>query len=453
MIFQRSTLVLLLSLLVFRASPQAQSVLDQYIAEAFQNNLVIRDKKIGLERSLLAIKEARSLLMPTTWFETQYTLAQGGRNINIPIGDLLNPVYNTLNQLTSSNNFTNVSNVKEQFLPNNFYDVRIKTTLPVLNPDLHINRAIKAQENTLQEIEVNRYKRELVLEIKRAYYNYLMSLQAVSILESAETVVLQNLKVNQSLLRNGKGLPAYVSRAESEVIAVQTQLASARNQVQNAIAYFNFLLNRSFNTPVHADTLPPPVHPPSLLPPAAASVDRREELLSLGTATGIANNLLKMNRAFAKPRLNAFFDLAAQDFNFRVNRNSFFFLGGFQLVVPIYSAKRNLYKVDASRLQLQQLALQTEQTQQQLQLAVVTAGNNVRNAYNSYRSAARQEQAAAQYFQLIDRGYREGVNSFIEFLDARNQHTNARLQTNIEHFRFLAGMAEYERQTAAINLP
>jgi outer membrane protein len=44
------------------------------------------------------------------------------------------------------------------------------------------------------------------------------------------------------------------------------------------------------------------------------------------------------------------------------------------------------------------------------------------------------------------------VNSFIEFLDARNQLTSAQLQLNISKYRFLAGLAEFERQTAGYQL-
>ncbi|MFO0450566.1 MAG: TolC family protein, partial [Pseudomonadota bacterium] len=106
-------LIIGLLFLPFGTEVHAQATLDKYINEAFTNNLVLREKKLALDKSLLAIKEARNLFLPTTWFETQYTLAKGGRTIDIPIGDLLNPVYNTLNQLTSSTRFPQIQNVKE----------------------------------------------------------------------------------------------------------------------------------------------------------------------------------------------------------------------------------------------------------------------------------------------------------------------------------------------------
>lgn len=444
----KSILFSLLFLLTTLTST-SQPILAQYIAEAFAQNLVIKEKKVALDKSLLAIKEARSLFLPVTWFESQYTLAKGGRSIDIPIGDLLNPVYRTLNQLTSSNSFPVVRNVKEQFLPNNFYDVRVKTTMPLINPDISINRRIKEQEVQLKGNDILIYQRELVKEIKFAYYNYTMSGHAVSILETALSLVQQNLRANQSLLINGKGLPAYVARAESEVFSVQNQLLNAQNTKQNAAAYFNFLLNRSLTDSVRTDDSDYMEFQVQVLLAAEDDIHRREELASLAIANTITADILKMNRSYAKPRVYGFIDFAAQGFDFNVNRESLFYLGGLQLQIPIYTGKRNLYRIDQTRFDLQSLSLRTEQTKQQLELAAFRARNNARNAYNAYRSSVKQQDAAAQYFKLIDLGYKEGVNSFLEFLDGRNQLTTAQLQLNICTYRFLADMAEYERQIAS----
>lgn len=450
-LIKKSSLAVLVFPLFF--SPvSAQSILDQYIQEAFQNNLVLRQHNLALDKSLIAIKEARSLFLPTTWFETQYTLTQGGRSINIPIGDLLNPVYSTLNQLTASDKFPTISNVKEQFLPNNFYDMRIKTVLPLINPDISINRNIKKQEVQLRENEILTYKRELAKEIKTAYFNYLMSGKAVNILEEAMKLVQENLRVNQSLLSNGKGLPAYVTRAESELLSVESQLLNAKNTAQTTAAYFNFLLNRRLTEPVISEDYSIPELQLQSLLLEEGSFDKREELKSLSLATSVTGNVLKMNRSYSKPRLNAFIDFAAQDFDFNIARQSFFYLGGFQLNVPIYTGKRNLYRIEQTQADLQNLRLQTELTNQQLKLAMFNARNNARNAYNTYSAAVKREQSAVQYFRLMERGYREGASTFIEFLDARNQFTGAQLETNINKYKFLADMAEYERQIASYNI-
>lgn len=439
-------------LLIVYTSAIAQPILDQYVQQACSTNLVLKEKKLALDRSLLAIKEAKGFFLPTTWFETQYTLAQGGRTIDIPIGDLLNPVYTTLNELTGSTGFPIVNNVKEQFLPNNFYDLRIKTTMPVINPDIRINQHIKEHESTLKENEILIYKRELAKAVKQAYYNVLMSDRVIQILESALVVVKQNLKLNQSLQANGKGLYAYVTRAESEVSNVENQLQNARNNQQNATAYFNFLLNRSLTEVITREEVS--INDFDLLAFSndEADVQNREELKSLDIAAAITDNVLKLNKSAMKPRLNAFMDLGAQGFDFKVNGSSFLYLGGIQLQIPIYSGKRNFYKAEQTNLDREAINFREEQTRKQLELALFTAKNNVKNSHNTYQASVKQEQSAAQYFKLIDRGFKEGTNSFIEYLDARNQYTTAQLQVSINHYKLLNGLADYEREAATYSI-
>jgi len=431
----------------------SQDVLDTYIREGLSNNLILKQKKGNLEKGLTALKEARSLFLPTSWFETQYTIANGGRSIDIPVGDLMNPVYKTLNQLTGSNGFPQIGNVSEQFFPDNFYDVRIKTTMPIINPDLKINRQIKQQETELALNDIDMYKRELVKEIKTAYYNYLMADKAVTIYENALEVVTQNLKVNKTLLANGKGLYAYVSRAESEVRSVEAQLQTAKNERRNAQAYFNFLLNKPFTDSVHIQQYEMSISLlQNMMADDSVSVIKREELKALNIAQGITTGVLKMNRSFRTPRLNTFFDLGAQGFDFKVNNNSFFYLAGLQLQIPLFSGKRNLYKIEKAEIELKNLAVNTEHTQKQLNLAAFVSRNNVMNSYNTYLASAKQQEAAQQYFKLIDRGYKEGINSFIEMLDARNQLTNSQLQVNINTYKLLSALADYERQTASYSI-
>jgi outer membrane protein len=89
-------------LLLLSVSVSAQGPLDEYVAVALQSNLVLKEKSVSLDKAMLAIREAKTLFGPTVSLETQYTVAQGGRAISLPVGDLLNPVYATLNQSLSA---------------------------------------------------------------------------------------------------------------------------------------------------------------------------------------------------------------------------------------------------------------------------------------------------------------------------------------------------------------
>ncbi|MCU0379748.1 MAG: TolC family protein [Chitinophagaceae bacterium] len=443
----RKILIAVLWSLGFLEVLQAQPALDRYIQLGLENNLVIQTRQVSLDKSMLALREARSYFLPSSYLDAQYTLAQGGRNISIPVGDLLNPVYQTLNQLTGTEKFPQVANVEEQLLPNNFYDLRIRTSVPVINPSLKANRHIKQQEVAIRENELQAYKRELVKDIKTAYYQYLMADRAIRIFESAMSVVEQNLRLNQSLLANGKSLPAYVSRAEAEVVSVRNQWQNARNEKEKARAYVNLLLNRELSDSVDIEDPGLASFMTDAINQGYDSIEGREELKSLQLARDIRGSQYKLNKSYQVPRVNAFLDLAAQDFNFKVKSSSFFYLGGVQMTMPIFAGNRNLYKIRESELDIRQSEISARQTRKELEMAAFTARSNAKNLYGNYLASIKEEDASTRYYTLIDRGYREGVNSFIEILDARNQLTRSQLQTALNKYRFLAAIADYERQT------
>ena len=190
----------------------AQESLEKYIETGLKNNLVLQEKNISLEDALNALKTANSLFFPSIDFKGDYQSGGGGRSISIPVGDMLNPVYRTLNQLTSGNAFPDISNGETNFFPQNFYDLKVRTSLPIINSDLIYNRTIRKQQVIMQEYDVEIYKSELTMNIRVAYYNYLSAVRSIAIYDGALSLAREAKRMNQSLLDNGKSLKAYVLR-------------------------------------------------------------------------------------------------------------------------------------------------------------------------------------------------------------------------------------------------
>lgn len=449
---KKNILLLLFSMQsVFTVS--AQQVLDEYVAEAFRNNIVLQQKNISLEKAQYALKSAKSLFLPTVAFSGSWSTADGGRNIPLPLGDLLNPVYGTLNQLTATNNFPMLENQSINFLPKNYYDAKVRTTLPILNSDLINNKRISEQQVTLQGYEVLIYKRELIKDVKTAYYNYLNAMQAVEVYQSSMALAQEGLRVNEKLLAGGKGLPAYVLRSKSEVENVNAQLVSAEQQVVNARLYFNFLLNRNSEEKINVSYVDKDgITQAEKLLTDLSLASGREELKALEQVVSINKTAVKMNRQFAVPKLGAFVDLGSQSEGFHFNDNTRYYMLGLQLDIPIFSGNRNRIKIKQSDLDLKNASLHANLTAQQLNLAVKTAQNNLRATYQSYQSSLKQFEAAASYQRLIEKGFKAGVNSFIETIDARNQYTSVKLLVNINRYKVLSALADLERETATYSI-
>jgi outer membrane protein TolC len=434
-------------MLALSKASMAQKPLDKYVEIGIKNSIVLQQKNISLDKAVYSLKEANSLFFPSINLKGDYQSGEGGRQIAIPLGDMLNPVYGTLNQLTMSNSFPQISNVETNFFPKNFYDVKLRTAMPIINADLFYNRDIQKQQIKISEFEIEIYKKELSKNIKVAYYQYLSAAKAISIYENAIKVAQEAKRINEKLLNNGKTVKAYVLRAESEIQNLQSKITSSKQQEKNAQLYFNFLINASNDQVI--DTLGSTELGEENIKNYLVSdlaISDRAELKAINQSISILSTVNNMNKNYWLPKLNGFIDLGSQASDWKYNDRSRYYFLGLQLDIPIFTGGSHLYKIKKSKLDVELQKSQLTYVQQQLNLSANVAKNSIKSHYQNYQSAVQQTTAAKAYLDLIDRGYKEGINTFIETLDARNQLTISQIQELISKYDLMASIAVYERE-------
>jgi outer membrane protein TolC len=423
-------------------------ILDTYIKKGLQTNLALHQKSFDLQRAEVDLKRANTLFYPQASFNSQYTLASGGRTQDIPIGDLLNNVYSTLNQLTGASKFPQVDNQKIAFLPNDFHDTRLEVTMPLVNTDIYYNKAIKQELIHTQQVDIEIYKRELVKNIKEAYYQYLQAGKAVDIYSNALKLASENLRISEKFVQNDVGTRESVMRAKAQVSQVKASLITATNQQLNAAAYFNCLLNENLEAPVTTDsTLFERTN--TTVPAALELPANREELTKIQSAQKVVGTSMKMNRNYLVPKLNAFYNIGFQGYGFHFNNDQFYQLGGLQLKWDLFKANDNKYKIQQSQLDLDALSNQYKDVQQQLSLQVRTTLNNYRSAIQTLEALNDEVQSAIETYRFAERRFREGQALQIELIDARTQLTSAQLNYSLAQLAVLTRAAELERATAS----
>jgi len=425
-------------------SVHAQTRLDTYIQMGLENNEVIKQQSFDINKSIYALQEARALFYPTVSLNANYTRADGGRTIDIPIGDLLNPVYGSLNQITNSNAFPTLQNQSVLLNPDNFYDAKIHTTMPLLNFEIIYNKRIRSQQASLQKIELEIYQRELVKDIKIAYYKYLQSLEGVTIYEQALTLVKENQRVNQALYKNDKINRTAVLRSDNEVLRIEANLETAKQSSNNAKAYFNFLINRKLDTEIEADTHNEKL--PSLM--LEENTKNRGELKKLDLVQELNGNVSKLTQSYWFPKLSGFADVGFQDFDFEVNKQSRYYLAGLSLEWNIFSGNKNKYRLRQVEEDSKKIASQKDNAEQKLLLQYEVAQNNLKAALKQFDAEKDQKEAAKKYNEDITKLYKEGQAIYIELLDAQNQWVNAQLNTNVSLYNSWIAFAELERANA-----
>ena len=426
-------------------SIQAQQVLDTYIKEGLANNLILQEKNASLEQSLLALKDAKSYFLPSVDFGASYTLAEGGRTIAFPVGDLLNPVYSTLNKLTASNSFPQIANVSEQLLPDNFYDTRFRTTVPVLNTDLIYQNQIRKEQVNWTNNQVEIYRASLIQDIRVAYFNFCAAHTSIEILTKSLQLVEQNLKDTRSLVENGKRLPAAVLRAESELEQVKSLLTEAKLKTNNAAYYLNFLVNRPLDQEVAFEQIPLNISRVDQLLLEDLNA-QNPELRAMQSMERIQETVLKSGKNYWIPKLSTYADLGSQGFDWNFDTQSRYLLWGLNFSVPVFQGGRNQNQIQRNMLGLQAVQRQKELVNQKLNLNLQLQRNEVKTLLAALQSAEKKLISATAYLKLVDKAFKDGSQSLLEYIDARNQYTQAALQKNISAYKLQMALAQLERQ-------
>jgi outer membrane protein TolC len=453
---------LLLAGLIFFQSAAAQyaapasDILNSYIRLALDSNLALHQRNFDLQKSQLDLRRAKSLFFPQATASSQYTLADGGRSIGIPVGDLLNNVYSTLNRLTASDKFPQVANQSVQFLPNNFQDTKMEISMPILNTDLQHNKEVNMERINGSRADRDIYARDLVRSIRQAYYQYLQAGKAAEIYQSALNLAEENRRVSEKFVENQMATREIVLRAQAQISEAQSSLIEARNNLRNAAAWINFLLNRPLDYPISTDPAlmdgsPDPlsmVHPLS----DPLSSDRREEFARLTSYRRILESNLKWDRAYLIPKLNAFYDVGYQGYGVHLNSSQFYQLAGVQLVWPLFKANDNKYKIRQDFIDIQSVHEQYQQLTDQLNLEQATAVNNYNSAIEAVQALADEVGSARETYRLAERRFNEGQALQIELIDSRNQMTNAELRYSLGRLALLNRAADLERVNAAFPL-
>ena len=152
--------------------------LQQAIATALQNNLTLQQAQLNLQKKELKLLELRAEKLPQLAFNARYSRASGGRTFEVPIGDLLNPVYQNLSLLNQQFDPTGgvfpdypvLGNEVLSFLREKEQDTHLRVTIPLINPSLNQGKILQKQQIEMAAQEVALSEQNLSYEVKEAYY-------------------------------------------------------------------------------------------------------------------------------------------------------------------------------------------------------------------------------------------------------------------------------------------
>lgn len=423
---------------------------DEYIEKALNSNLALQQQNFSYEKSQYALKEARGIFLPSITIHARYSRAGGGRQIEFPIGDLINPMHQSLNYLLGQQVFPgNLPNETIPFLREKEQETKIRLVQPILQPKIWYNYLVKSLMEDSEYKKKRMYMRQLVADVKIAWYNYLQSVEVVELYEKTETVLKENLRVSQKLVENNKATKDEIYTAQAEISDLKQKLQEAGKNKILAAQYLNFLCNQPLDTKIEtANTTKSVMAMLALQEANTAALKNRDELQLLDLAISMADKGISIAQSDYFPTLNAVVDYGFQGEEYKFTSDEDYWMASAILEWNLFNGWQDEAKAQQAKVQKKMLQTQKAELEKQLLLQVSKAFEQKQVAETQCVAAQESEKSAKEAFRIINKKYLQNSASQIEFIAARNRLTGVEISNIISRYHLNIRHAEFEKVTA-----
>jgi len=444
------------------AAEQVDAVVDQLVAEAEAANLELAGAEQSVAQRLAVLDQARARFLPAIDLGMRYSVADGGRQIDIPVGDLLNPVYASLNSLLAASGqpapFVPIDNVSVPFLREKEQQAVVSLTQPLY--DARIPAATRAAEYdylaSQQGLDALRLR--LRRDVQQAYFRWLATRESAAIFEASLEAARENQRVNESLHRNGRVTRDLVLRAEADVLEIEQQLEATNGAQRIAQNYVNLLRNQPLEMPL-------PIAPVADVDVARrrdalvrqaggvardrgwlqdTAIERRYELKQIDSGIEAAGAAEDLARAAFKPQLALAVDAGVQGEELGFSADDRFVLASLVLRFNFFNGGADRAALRGARARSGELLAARDLAEQQVRLEVLEAAKDFEVAEATLRTANKRVEAADGAFQIARRKRDLGQIAQVEFIDARRALTSAQLNQQVNRFQALTALAAVE---------
>lgn len=429
-----------------------QSKLDQYIQQAIDQNLVIKSKQLSVLKQQSKIEQAKRLKGLRADINASYLLARGGRNIDFPVGDLFNPTYATLNQLTNTNQFPiDLENIETQLTPNNFLDAQFNISKSLINSSIKYNQLIQEELLKLNTLDIEIAEEDLILQLKTAFYNYHKSIHAEKILNDAKDLLNDVNLFNQKLIKYDKATPDILYDIEFQIENLESQRSSIIEQQTTVKALFNLLLNRELNAEIQIDSslldnIQYELESASLLNEMAQQSSTEFKRIEIAKSVNELNKKRIHKEKLPKLGINAGVGMQVEEFEF--DRYGPLYTLGLGLNMNILDGGIRNRKIEEIQIDQEILNNKNDQLKQKIEIEILQYYYQLKSLQSKMASEKAAVQFARKSYVATKKRYESNKAIQIEVIQAQNKITSSELNQLLTQYDYLIKQAELDRAIA-----
>ena len=421
-------LVLLLISTAFAQDTSTIFTLAESIQLAETHNLKIRSVKEKLKQVKKEQRIAQPFALPSVSFTGNYTyFGELAKNVLPPFLPGAEPVEVAFG---AHHNFQAGLAFRQPLFASGRY--------------LYTYQSAKLNVQATEE-ELKAQRNQLRFDVAQAFYGLLATMEFVKVSQSTVDLAKQQLNISQKRFDLGTSTNFDVLRANVQLANAKSELIRAKNAILIAKDAFKNLLNidqqnaigiqGDFNLPTVELDLDQLVQ---------VAAKNRPELNQLNYLRQIRKKEVAMIQANARPSFS-FFSNYQLDENDKLSKMNRIWNVGLSLNYPIFDGLVTKAKVQRAELNVEQLALQEEQTQDLVKFEVRTAYLKLMEVQMLIQVQKETIKQAKEGVRLANLQYENGLITSVQLTDAQLALRQAKISRLLSLRDYAVGHANLQK--------
>ncbi|HCQ11982.1 TolC family protein [Flavobacterium sp.] len=300
---------------------------------------------------------------------------------------------------------------------------------PLINVDGLFERKAAKSKMEAYQLQTERTKEYLELEVSKAYMQLQLAYKAVKVLEKANTTGKANLKLVDNYFKQGMLQKTDLLNVQVRVNEIANQLQYAKSNVQNASDYLAFLLNEDSNGKIYkpSEELDNVIVIEEI---NTALSDNRKDIQAMSKSSEAYAKMLQSSKMAFLPRLNAFGSYELYDQNF-LGTAAKGYLVGAQISWNVFDGYKSIGKFQKAKAESQKADVEKDQYKKQSQLELNKINRQLKDAENKVNLSQLALEQSQEAYRIRQNRFTQGLEKTTDLLQSETQM----IQKELEHLQ------------------
>lgn len=333
----------------------------------------------------------------------------------------------------------------------NTYNAGVSASMPLVNAQLWKSLKISGKSVELAVEKARSSRLEMVTQVKQSYYAALLAKEALNVYKDVYANAVENFKQTEMRYNAQKASELEYTRAKSTVASAIPNVYNAESSVVLSLWQLKAVMGVELDQNIDV----------------AGSLEDYTDEMALENSTDIMNldhnstmrqlaiqadqlaETVKLQQYAYIPSLALTFSYSlnamTNDFKFSDYKWTPYSYVGLSLNIPIFSGGKRLNDVRQAKVQASELAIQVNDTERQLKIAIRQYLNTMETQMKSCAAAKEAVETAQKAYDIATQSYNVGRSTITELNDAQLALTQAKLGESQSIYSYMVAKSSLEQ--------